>query len=96
MSKVTGIVIAVISLAGGALWGLSLMISDRPTTGQIERIIESHQEHGHKDTRREIRELHDVQVQQNTTIQSIEKKVDDQDSKLDTLIKQTAGRSRGR
>jgi hypothetical protein len=90
VSKVTGIVLALISLAGGALWGLSTMISDRPTSGQIEKIIDGHQEHGHKDTRIEIRELHDVQIQQNTTIQSIEKKVDDQDVKLDTLIRQTA------
>lgn len=93
-SKVAGIVIAVIGMSGGALWGLSTMISDRPTTGQIERIIDAHESHGHRDTIQQIRDIRDVQIEQTTTIKAIADKIVRQDGKLDMLLEQTSGRKR--
>ena len=99
-SKVVGIVLAVVAMGGGALWGLSAMLNDRPTTEQIHQIINGHQENGHKATRQELREVRDVQIEQKSAINTLGGKVDQQDVKLDTLLLQTAPppqpRSRGR
>jgi uncharacterized protein HemX len=89
VSKVVSIVLAVIGLGAGSLWGLSSMLNDRPTTKQIDKIMDGHQKNGHKETREELRELRDVQIEQKTALEHIGQKVDKQDAKLDTLIQQT-------
>ena len=88
--KVVGVVLGVISLASGALWGLSAMLNDRPTTDQIGEIIDAHHSNGHKDTRDELSDLHDTQIVHGEKLKTIGDSVAAQEHKLDTVILQTA------
>ena len=45
--KIVSITIGLFLTCAGALWGLSNMLRDRPTSEQIEKIIHKHDEVGH-------------------------------------------------
>jgi hypothetical protein len=89
-AKVAGLVLGVIGMAAGALWGLSSMLNDRPTTEQIGNIIDAHHSNGHKDTRDELSDLHDTQIVHGLKLKVIGDSVTAQELKLDTVILQTA------
>lgn len=84
--KVASLVLTVVAMAGGALWGLSTMLNDRPTTEQIKEVLEVHQDHGHEDTKMEIRAIRDVQSEQKVQIEEIAEDVGETDKKLDELL----------
>lgn len=91
-SKVVSIVLTVVAMSGGALWGLSQLLHDRPTTEQIETIMNHHHTNGH----RELKDLREVQIVQGAKIEGIDNAITDQSKKMDRLIKQTTPRKRSR
>jgi hypothetical protein len=84
--KVVGMTIGVFMALAGALWALSEKLADRPTTRQIDSIMDKHQKGGHKETREEIRAIQVEQVEQRTLLEGTSKKVDGQGAKLDQLL----------
>lgn len=76
VAKIVSITIAVIALAGGALWGLSEKLSDRPTIEQIERIVDRHDDGGHLHLRENVTEIETGQKALMERFGSVEEKLD--------------------
>ena len=94
--KVAGITLTVVLAGATALWGLANMMRDRPTTHQIDDIVEKHGEVGHKETRDKIHEIRLEQRTQRTLIEGIQKVQQKQDEKLDQLLERAPKAARPR
>lgn len=75
--RVAAITLALVTAGGAALWGLSERFSDRPTVQQIDRIIEAHQDNGHRGMREEVRAVQIEQAEQRTLLSGQGKKLDE-------------------
>lgn len=84
--KIIGITVSVLAIAMGALWGLSMKLSDRPTLLQIESMFSRHDSVGHVQTSKEIGEIRLEQAAQRSIIQGVQTAVGGQDDKLDELL----------
>ena len=98
---VVGITVTIVMTAGGALWGLSSQLNSRPTTNQIERIMENHDTAGHIKFRKEMSGVEVEQGKQRVIIENVQKDQavirsmqDTSLKKLDTLIRRVRPRSR--
>jgi hypothetical protein len=83
-----------------ALWGLSLLFSSRPTTEQIDKIMDKHEAHPHPNVQKQINELRSGQLadqkihtEQKKAIEQVTKATD---KKLDKLLKRKAPAPRRR
>lgn len=78
--KTASITFGIFLTAAGALWGLSNMLRDRPTTDQLERVMEKasadHEETGHKDIKADIKEIHTELGEQKALINGATGKLD--------------------
>lgn len=78
----------------GALWFLSVQLSDRPTTQQLEKTFDQHEDAGHREFRKELTVVRENLVEQRVLINEV-KQVQNQaratqksiDSKLDRLLR---------
>lgn len=88
--KVVGITLSVALAAAGALWALAMMIRDRPTVDQLEKVMEhrqdSHEEAGHKAMRENVGAIQQEQGAQRVLIEGVKTEQGSQDKKLDVLI----------
>ncbi|MHC4175881.1 MAG: hypothetical protein ACYSWU_00130 [Planctomycetota bacterium] len=55
--RVVSITFGAFVILSGALWALSSMLADRPTTSQLRDVMIQHDKNGHETTRRDISEL---------------------------------------
>jgi hypothetical protein len=94
--KIVGVTLAVVGMGAGALWGLSNMLRDRPTLRQVEKVIDAHDDNGHKETRIRIEEIREEQVEQRTLIKHVESQVGTQGDKLDEILERVPKRRRPR
>lgn len=57
VTRIASITFGVFIVLSSALWALSTMLSDRPTTSQLRSVIGEHEKNGHEQTRSDIREI---------------------------------------
>lgn len=87
--KVVGITITVVAIGATALWGLAMMLRDRPTVEQIDKIIDHHDTNGHEVVRDDMRDVQKEQAAQRTLIEGVKTEQKTQGGKLDTLLDRT-------
>ncbi len=96
--KVAMTTIGLFCTAAGALWGLSNMLRDRPTTDQIQRVFESreaiHNEAGHKRLRLDVGAIQKEQAVQHELIRQVQADQRGQGDKLDQLLERVPARGR--
>ena len=74
--KLIGLSFGIFVALGGALWGLSEKLADRPTAEQIQSVIQTHDRHGHQDLRNDIRSIQHEQSTQRTLTEQMSAKLD--------------------
>ncbi len=84
--RIVGLTIGIVSLGAGSLWGLSNMLRDRPTSGQIEKIIDSHDDSGHRAVRDDINNIQKTQALQSKAIDDLGTEQKAVTRKIDTLL----------
>ena len=87
--KIIGITLMVVMTGAGALWALANMLRDRPTVEQIDKIIDSHEQGGHKELRDDVNSIQTEQGAQRTLIEAVKTEQVVQHEKLDTLLERT-------
>lgn len=84
--KIVAITLTVVVAGAGALWGLANMLRDRPTTEQIDTMIEAHRDAGHPMIERDIRQIREQQAVLSTKQEQIKESQAKADAKLDELL----------
>jgi hypothetical protein len=94
--KIISTTIGCFVVLASALWGLSVMMSDRPTTSQVKDIMLDHDRHGHAELRSGMSEMETSIKSQEQLIQQIKNRQDEirdaqtaTSAKIDDLIKRT-------
>jgi hypothetical protein len=59
---IAGLVFMMTMGLAASLWALSVLFSSRPTTEQIDKIMDKHETHPHPDTQKQINELRTGQL----------------------------------
>lgn len=99
VARVVSMTLGCFLAAATALWGLSTMLSDRPTSSQVKDIMVDHDQSGHRDLREDVTEiksaistqgglLKDVRTQQG----ELKKAQDTTARKVDELLLRTPRR----
>ena len=88
--KVIGLTLAIFSACAGGLWGLAQMLRDRPTTEQVERVLEKqvqyHENTGHGPLRRDVQAIKEEQAAARILIKGLQTGQDEQGKKLDRVL----------
>jgi hypothetical protein len=96
--KIVGLTLALFMAAAGALWALAHMLRDRPTTDQLDRVLERHDERheavGHKAMREDVRAIQKEQTTQGNTLKTVVEEQKTHSGKLDTLLERVPERRR--
>lgn len=75
--KVVTATLGVFFVLAGALWGLSSMLADRPTSAQIEKLLlriqNQHETSGHQSMRSELRTIQTEQIKQRQIMETMQK-----------------------
>lgn len=98
--KIVSVTFGCFVVVASALWGLSVMLSDRPTTSQVKDVMLDHDRHGHEEVRAKLNSMDssiaaqevlikDVKAQQ-SEIRDAQKDID---KKIDAVIRR-ANRNR--
>ena len=74
--RIISIVLAVVGLAGGALWGLSQALSEKQSHSHGAEMMQKHEIRGHKETTDQIRSIRETQIEQKTLLEEQTKKLD--------------------
>jgi len=75
LGRVIGLTVTIVALAGGALWGLSTKLSDRPTIEQVRSVVSEHSANGHPTLSNDIAGMKQEQAVQGVKLEGIEKSV---------------------
>lgn len=96
ITKIASISFVIFMAAAGALWALHGMLRDRPTVEQLDKVLDVHEENGHKAVREDVRAIGSEQAKQRTLIESVAKEQGKQAEKLDTVLDRLPPRKRRR
>jgi uncharacterized coiled-coil protein SlyX len=92
--KVIGVGIALLAMFVAAQLWISGEFADRPTDSQIDKIVSSHDESGHKDAAKERRAIREEQVAQRAAINALKEEQVKVTKKLDVLLERIPQRRR--
>jgi hypothetical protein len=92
--RVVAVTISGLALVIAAFWWLAMMLLSRPTTNQVEKIINGHDTGGHSAQQEVIRLMQSEQVEQRTMIHQVREQQREQGGKLDDILERLPKRRR--
>ncbi|UCC72081.1 MAG: hypothetical protein JSV86_17185 [Gemmatimonadota bacterium] len=94
--KIVSVTVGILVACATALWGLSTKLSDRPTVEQVEKVIDTHDTHGHKAVEKDLDLIRSEQAAQRVLINNLDDDIEKQAKKIDTILQRVESPPRRR